>query len=109
MLGHMAQKYGLPVAIVNQVGANDDLIFDGRSSVFDEQGQLFARDKGFKEDVLVVDLRAGKGDITKDDYLTETEIWNALVLGVRDYARKTRFLKVLLGLSGGIDSALTAV
>ena len=56
MLGHMARKYGLPVAIVNQVGANDDLIFDGRSGAFDAAGQLFARAKGFEEDVLVVDL-----------------------------------------------------
>jgi NAD+ synthase/NAD+ synthase (glutamine-hydrolysing) len=108
MLGHMARKYGLPVAIVNQVGANDDLIFDGRSSAFDAQGRLFARAKGFAEDVLSVDLLAGKGEIAGDDFLAEAEIWNALVLGVRDYARKTRFHKVLLGLSGGIDSALTA-
>ena len=108
MLGHMARKYGLPVAIVNQVGANDDLIFDGRSSVFDAQGKLFARAKGFEEDVLAVDLLAGTGEIASDDFLPEAEIWNALVLGVRDYARKTRFRKVLLGLSGGIDSALTA-
>jgi NAD+ synthase (glutamine-hydrolysing) len=108
MLGHMARKYGLPVAIVNQVGANDDLIFDGRSSVFDAEGRLFARAHGFTEDVLTVDLLKGTGTIAGDDYLPEAEIWNALVLGVRDYARKTRFRKVLLGLSGGIDSALTA-
>jgi len=108
MLGHMARKYGLPVAIVNQVGANDDLIFDGRSSVFDARGKLFARAKGFEEDVLALDLLGGKGEIASDDFLPEAEIWNALVLGVRDYARKTRFRKVLLGLSGGIDSALTA-
>ena len=108
MLGHMAQKYGLPVAIVNQVGANDDLIFDGRSAAFNANGQLFARAKGFEEDVLFVDILAGTGAIAADDFQAEAEIWNALVLGVRDYARKTRFKKVLLGLSGGIDSALTA-
>jgi NAD+ synthase/NAD+ synthase (glutamine-hydrolysing) len=108
MLGHMARKYGLPVAIVNQVGGNDDLIFDGRSSAFDAQGRLFARAKGFEEDVLMVDLVGGTGEIATDDFAAEAEIWNALVLGVRDYARKTRFRKVLLGLSGGIDSALTA-
>ena len=106
--GQMARKYGLPVAIVNQVGGNDDLIFDGRSGAFDAQGKLFARAKGFAEDVLVVDLLAGTGEIASDDFTPEAEIWNALVLGVRDYARKTRFKKVLLGLSGGIDSALTA-
>ena len=108
MLGHMARKYGLPVAIINQVGANDDLIFDGRSAAFDAEGRLFARAKGFQEDVVIVDLLEGRGTIAKDDFTPEAEIWNALVLGVRDYARKTRFNKVLLGLSGGVDSALTA-
>jgi len=108
MLGHMARKYGLPVAIINQVGANDDLIFDGRSSAFDAEGRLFARAKGFDEDLLLVDLEAGTGSVAQDDFEPEAEIWNALVLGVRDYARKTRFRQVLLGLSGGIDSALTA-
>jgi NAD+ synthase (glutamine-hydrolysing) len=114
MLGQMAQKYGLPLAIVNQVGGNDDLIFDGRSAAFDAQGRLFARAKGFEEDLVVVDLAAGAagisgpGAIAEDDFEPEAEIWNALVLGVRDYARKTRFSSVLLGLSGGIDSALTA-
>jgi len=108
MLGHMAQKYRLPIAYVNQVGGDDDLIFDGRSSVFDGQGRLCARAKGFDEDVLLVDLETASGSIAEDDFTPEAEIWNALVLGVRDYARKTRFHKVLLGLSGGIDSALTA-
>ncbi len=108
MLGHMARKYGLPLMIVNQVGANDDLIFDGRSAAFDAQGQLFARARGFEEDVVVADLAACRGTIAEDDFTPESEIWRALVLGVRDYARKTRFRKVLLGLSGGVDSALTA-
>jgi NAD+ synthase (glutamine-hydrolysing) len=113
MLSHMAQKYGLPVAYVNQVGGNDDLIFDGRSSVFDREGRLVARAKGFQEDILITDLGLGdqiesSGSISEDDFETEAEIWHALVLGVRDYVSKTRFSKVLLGLSGGIDSALTA-
>jgi NAD+ synthase (glutamine-hydrolysing) len=108
MLGHMARKYGVPLAIVNQVGANDDLIFDGRSGAYDSQGRQFARAKGFQEDVLVVDLATEAGTIAEDDFKPEAEIWNALVLGVRDYTRKTRFRQVLLGLSGGIDSALTA-
>ncbi len=108
MLGQMARKYGRPVLITNQVGANDDLIFDGRSAAFDTQGRIFARAKGFAEDVIVVDLAAATGTIADDDFTPEAEIWNALVLGVRDYARKTRFRKVLLGLSGGVDSALTA-
>ncbi|MDE3167627.1 MAG: NAD+ synthase [Acidobacteriota bacterium] len=108
MLGHMAQKYGVPVAIVNQVGANDDLIFDGRSGAYAPDGRIFARARGFEEDVLVADLSACTGTVADDDFTEEAEIWNALVLGVRDYARKTRFRSVLLGLSGGIDSALTA-
>ena len=108
MLSHMARKYGRPIAIVNQMGGNDDLIFDGRSAAFDARGHLFARAKGFEEDVVVVDLAAGTGTIADDDFTPEAEIWNALVLGVRDYARKTGFRRVLLGLSGGIDSGLTA-
>jgi NAD+ synthase/NAD+ synthase (glutamine-hydrolysing) len=108
MLGHMAQKYGLPVAIVNQAGGNDDLIFDGHSGAFDAQGRMFARARGFGEDVIVADLARGCGTIAAEDFAPEAEIWPALVLGVRDYARKTRFRQVLLGLSGGIDSALTA-
>jgi NAD+ synthase/NAD+ synthase (glutamine-hydrolysing) len=112
MLGHLARKHGLPLVFVNQVGGNDDLIFDGRSGAFDAQGRLFARARGFHEDVVVVDLASGPlsgpDAIAEDDFEPEAEIWNALVLGVRDYARKTRFSKVLLGLSGGIDSALTA-
>jgi len=108
MLGHMAQKYGLPVAIVNQAGGNDDLIFDGHSGAFDAQGRMFARARGFGEDVIVADLAQSTGTIAAEDFEPEAEIWPALVLGVRDYARKTRFRQVLLGLSGGIDSALTA-
>jgi NAD+ synthase (glutamine-hydrolysing) len=108
MLGHMAQRHGIPLAYVNQVGGNDDLIFDGRSCAFDAEGRMFARAKGFAEDILVFDLDKASGTIAQDDFEPEAEIWNALVLGVRDYVRKTRFQKVLLGLSGGIDSALTA-
>src|SRR5262249_6992907 len=108
MLGQMAGKYRVPLLITNQVGANDDLIFDGRSAAFDERGRLFARARGFANDLTIVDLETRSGTVAKDDFTPEAEIWNALVLGVGDYARKTRFRKVLLGLSGGIDSALTA-
>ena len=108
MLGHMAQKYKMPVAYVNQVGGNDDLIFDGRSCAFEASGKLFARAKGFLEDVIIADLADRSGSIASDDFETEAEIWNALALGIRDYAAKTRFSTVLLGLSGGVDSALTA-
>jgi NAD+ synthase/NAD+ synthase (glutamine-hydrolysing) len=108
MLGHMARRHRIPLAYVNQVGGNDDLIFDGRSCAFDAEGRMFARARGFEEDILMLDLPAGTGVIAQDDFEPEAEIWNALVLGVRDYVRKTRFRQVLLGLSGGVDSALTA-
>jgi NAD+ synthase (glutamine-hydrolysing) len=108
MLSQMAAKYAVPLLISNQVGANDDLIFDGRSAAFDERGRMFARARGFAGDVLLIDLEARSGGIAEDDFTPEAEIWNALVLGVRDYARKTGFRKTLLGLSGGVDSALTA-
>jgi NAD+ synthase/NAD+ synthase (glutamine-hydrolysing) len=108
MLSHMARRHALPLVAVNQVGGNDDLLFDGRSCAFDAAGRLFARARGFGEDLIVVDLDGGAGSIAEDDFAAEAEIWNALVMGVLDYARKTHFQKALLGLSGGIDSALTA-
>ncbi len=108
MLGHLAKKHALPLVYVNQVGGNDDLIFDGRSCGFDASGQLIARAQGFTEDAIVLETDPMQGAIAADDFAAEAEIWNALVLGVRDYARKTGFRKVQLGLSGGIDSALTA-
>jgi NAD+ synthase/NAD+ synthase (glutamine-hydrolysing) len=108
MLGAMARKYGIPFLYVNQVGGNDDLVFDGRSFALDAQGRLMARGKGFAEDVVIVDLSSLSGRIEKDDFAPEAEIWRALVLGTRDYVRKCGFSGVLLGLSGGIDSSLTA-
>ena len=108
MLGHSARRHDVPLVYVNQIGGNDDLIFDGRSCAFDSNGRLIARGKAFAEDVVVVDLKSGEGTVAADDFRPEAEIWHALVLGVRDYARKTGFTRVLLGLSGGIDSALTA-
>jgi NAD+ synthase (glutamine-hydrolysing) len=108
MLSHLSKRHGLPLVEANQAGGNDDLIFDGRSCAFDAQGRMFARARGFAEDILIVDTDRAEGSIAEDDFTPEAEIWNALVLGVRDYVRKTRFSKVLLGLSGGIDSSLTA-
>ena len=108
MFAHSARKFGLPLVWVNQAGGNDDLIFDGRSGAFDSVGRLFSRARSFAEDVTVADLATGEGAVADDDFQPESEIWRALVLGVRDYARKTGFSKALLGLSGGIDSALTA-
>jgi NAD+ synthase/NAD+ synthase (glutamine-hydrolysing) len=108
MLCSMARKYKVPLIYVNQVGGNDDLVFDGRSCAFDPEGRLIARGKGFEEDLVVVDLETLCGVIAEDDLSYESEIWGALVIGTRDYVRKCGFKGVLLGLSGGIDSALTA-
>ena len=108
LLGSLARKHSLPLLYVNQVGGNDDLIFDGRSSAFDAAGNLVARCSGFSEDILTLDLGSQMGTITVDDFTHEAEIYAALELGVRDYTRKCGFQKVLLGLSGGIDSAVTA-
>ena len=103
----LAARNRVPVLYCNQVGGNDDLVFPGRSCAFDEHGTLMARAAPFEEDVLVVDLGGG-GEIAPDSYTPEAEIWQALVLGARDYVRKCGFRKVLIGLSGGIDSSLTA-
>ncbi|MFW5791425.1 MAG: NAD+ synthase [Desulfohalobiaceae bacterium] len=104
----LAARNRVPVLYCNQVGGNDDLVFPGRSCAFDADGTLTARATPFAEDVLVVDLGSG-GRIAPDSYTPEAEIWQALVLGTRDYVRKCGFKTVLLGLSGGIDSSLTAV
>ncbi|HEV2983747.1 MAG TPA: NAD+ synthase [Vicinamibacterales bacterium] len=108
MLGKMARKHHVPVVYVNQYGGNDDLVFDGRSCAFDADGAPTARAKSFEMDVLVCDLTGAKAIEPPTDVGTESEIWRALVLGTRDYARKCGFGSAVLGLSGGIDSALTA-
>jgi len=109
MLASIARKYSTPLAYVNQIGGNDDLIFDGRSCAFNSQGKMIARASAFTEDIITVDLtETSSNRIEKDDFTPESEIWRALVLGTRDYVHKTGFTSVLLGLSGGIDSALVA-
>jgi NAD+ synthase/NAD+ synthase (glutamine-hydrolysing) len=109
MLASIARKYTISLVYVNQIGGNDDLIFDGRSCVFNSQGKMIARALAFNEDVITVDLTDSSSNrIEKDDFTPESEIWRALVLGTRDYVHKTGFKSVLLGLSGGIDSALVA-
>jgi len=110
MLSNLARKYQVPFLYVNQVGGNDDLVFDGRSCFFDSSGTLIARGRGFEEDQIIANLAtpAPAGSIAKDDFTPEAEIWQALVLGTRDYVHKCGFSRVLLGLSGGIDSGLVA-
>jgi NAD+ synthase (glutamine-hydrolysing) len=108
MLGSLAAKHKVPVLYVNQVGGNDDLVFDGRSSGFSSTGRIIARGRAFASDVVVVDLDAQHPIETGSDISAESEVWDALVLGTRDYVRKCGFTSVVLGLSGGVDSALTA-
>ncbi|BDQ34688.1 NAD+ synthase [Pseudodesulfovibrio portus] len=109
MLGAVAGKYKVPLVYANQTGGNDDLIFDGRSCAFSPGGKLMARAPGFAEAVMIVDVDdTDAGRISNDDFSREAETWHALVLGTRDYAHKSGFSTALVGLSGGIDSAVTA-
>ena len=110
MLGSMARKHRVPVVYVNQFGGNDDLVFDGRSCAFGADGEPRARGRSFDADIVICDLdRATSiGPSPADDLGAESEVWRALVLGTRDYVRKCGFSKTIVGLSGGIDSALTA-
>jgi NAD+ synthase/NAD+ synthase (glutamine-hydrolysing) len=108
MLGSMARRHGAPLLYVNQVGGNDDLIFDGRSCGFGADGTPIARGRSFESDVVLCDVDHAARLGQTDDVVAEAEIWQALVLGTRDYARKCGFRSVVLGLSGGIDSALVA-
>jgi len=108
MLRRVARDEKVPLAQVNLVGANDELIFDGHSVALDARGNVIALGKSFAEDVFVADLGA-KGQPAISFPPREAQIFSALSLGIRDYVRKCGFKSVILGLSGGIDSALTAV
>jgi NAD+ synthase (glutamine-hydrolysing) len=113
MLNHSAVRFSQPMIYTNQVGGNDDLIFDGRSFGLNRQGEIVCRARGFTTDLVIVEFDQARGDLQLSSVAPvyqseEEEIWHALVLGVRDYAQKCHFSKVLLGLSGGIDSALVA-
>jgi NAD+ synthase/NAD+ synthase (glutamine-hydrolysing) len=108
MLGSLAAKHGVPIAYVNQYGGNDDLVFDGRSCAFSFSGHAIARGRSFGRDVVICDLSQAAPVGPPLDVQPESEIWRALALGTRDYAHKCGFTHVVLGLSGGIDSALTA-
>ncbi len=103
-----AQKNQIPVVYVNQVGGNDELIFDGRSIVVDAGGTLIAQAAAFQEDLILVDLQTGAGPIRQCPEDNVENIHKALVLGTRDYMRKCGFTKAVVGLSGGIDSAVVA-
>jgi NAD+ synthase (glutamine-hydrolysing) len=108
MLATIARNDRVPVAFVNQVGGNDSLVFDGSSLVFDREGKIVARGKSFEEDLIFFDSDALRGDMHEQIPGEEASIYSALVLGTRDYIAKCGFRSAIVGLSGGIDSALTA-
>ena len=108
MLATIARNDHVPVAFVNQVGGNDGLVFDGSSLVFDREGNVIARGKSFEEDLILFDSDSLVGELHDQIEGEEASIYAALVLGTRDYVSKCGFQKVIIGLSGGIDSALTA-
>ncbi len=104
----IAARHRIPVVYVNQVGGNDQLVFDGSSFAVDGAGNVIASAASFREDLVMVDTAAGTGE-RRDNFADETEaVYEALVVGTRDYIRKCGFSRVLVGLSGGIDSSLTA-
>jgi NAD+ synthase (glutamine-hydrolysing) len=114
LFASQVRQYGQPLVYVNQVGGNDELVFDGNSVVFDAAGNVVAQAKDFEEDLMVVDVPIGtqpaasnSGPKHRPSQGIES-IYRALLLGLRDYVRKCGFRTVVVGLSGGIDSALTA-
>ncbi len=108
MLETIARDNKVPVLFVNQVGGNDSLIFDGSSMVIAPDGRIVAQARSFEEDLIVFDAETMQGDMHAQTAVGDPSAYAALVLGTRDYVRKCGFSKVVIGLSGGIDSALTA-
>jgi NAD+ synthase (glutamine-hydrolysing) len=109
---NLSYKYDLPLLYVNQVGGQDSLVFDGRSLAMDRFGRTVALASGFREEMLIVDTKEIKEGVKKElTFPPEDElpdVYQALVMGTRDYVTKCGFKNVVIGLSGGIDSALTA-
>jgi NAD+ synthetase len=105
----ICHRYSVPFLYCNQIGGQDSLLFDGRSLVMDQTGDIVAQALGFKEDMIIVDTLTWQGDMNGAPHVSEqAAVFDGLVMGVRDYVRKCNFSSVVLGLSGGIDSALTA-
>ena len=109
MLATIARQDKVPVAMVNQVGGNDSLVFDGSSLVLNSAGEVIAQGKSFEEDLIYFDSDQLTGEMHEQEQMRgeEASAYGALVLGTRDYVRKCGFRRVIVGLSGGIDSALT--
>jgi NAD+ synthase (glutamine-hydrolysing) len=109
MLRQRASESGVHLAYCNLVGGQDELVFDGRSVVVDPEGRVMARARAFAPDLLVADVPAAPSPVREEEILGgPDEVWDALTLGLSDYFRKNGFTDAVVGLSGGIDSALTA-
>jgi NAD+ synthase (glutamine-hydrolysing) len=109
MLAAIAKRHRVPVAMVNQVGGNDSLVFDGSSLVIGPDGETIAQARSFEEDLIFADLVALSGELREQPGDEDEAMLEALTLGTRDYVRKCGFSKVVVALSGGIDSALVAL
>jgi len=109
MLASIARQHKVQVVMVNQVGGNDSLLFDGSSLVLNPEGQVIAQGRSFEEDLIYFDSKTLTGDLHEQIPGNDASVYGALVLGTRDYMHKCGFKKAIIGLSGGIDSALTAV
>ena len=107
MLSFLARRIGIPVIYCNAIGGNDQLVFDGNSAGYSSEGEVIMQCPGFCESLEIVDTEDAGRPYQVSDRLEE--LYKALVLGLRDYIRKCGFKKVVIGLSGGIDSALTTV
>ncbi len=108
MLGTMAGGHGVPVAYQNLVGGNDQLIFEGRSFFVDAAGQVASEAAAFREDLMIVDTEQARSPVPPPEPRMVEDVWRALILGLHDYCRKCGFRQVVFGMSGGVDSALTA-
>lgn len=108
LMTETAKKNRLPVVYCNLVGGNDELVFDGRSLVVDAEGKILFEGKSFQEELALIDLAQNRSAAKLENFQEVQEIHDALVLGLHDYLKKCHFDKVLIGLSGGIDSAVVA-
>lgn len=107
MLANISKKYTVPLLYVNQVGGNDSLLFDGISMAFDSKGRMAARAYDFEEDMVFFDTETQEGELHPVTGTNAESVLKALIMGTRDYVRKCGFSRAVVGLSGGIDSALT--
>lgn len=108
MMQALARRYRVTVVMVNQVGGNDSLIFDGSSLAVDAGGRVCAQARSFAEDMVLFDTATGEGEVRAQPAEGVEEVYEALLLGTRDYVRKCGFQQVMVGLSGGIDSSVVA-